>query len=200
MITGIFGLPRAGKTTTLAWIAAKANKGKAPFVGHLLGGRSYIGEFAPYERVYSSFPLPGCFQLQWEMLGKLQYENCLILIDEISHYCDNRDWKNFTPELRYFFTMHGHMKIDFVYCGQHWEQVDKKIQQMTQQLFYIEKRGGLTKISPVHTSFKFAGGTPTMKYYLAPPLGCSMIRRKKYYSHFNSFDFKRLPDAPAIPW
>lgn len=200
MISGIFGLPRAGKTTALTWISRVALKGKTPFVGHLVGGRTYLGEFAPYDKVFSTFPLPGCYKLEWETLGHFDYHNCLLLIDEISLYCDNRDWKNFTPELRAFFCLHGHRKLDIIYCGQHWEQCDKKIQQMTQQLLLIEKFGGMTKISPINTSFKVAQGAPQMKYYAAAPLGCSYIRRKKYYQYFDSFAISPLPPVPLIPW
>lgn len=199
MITGIFGFPRAGKTTYLSYLAQRAIKGKPLYVGRGLW-KTYLTDNTHYEKVYSTFPLKGCYQLDFETLGHFNYSNCLLLIDEISHFCDCRDWKNFTPELRYFFTMHGHFHTSIIYCGQNWKDCDKKIQNMTQQLLHIEKKGGLSRITPVFASVKFVHGMPEMRFTEAPPLGRSYIRRKKYYSLFDSYEHKPLPDFDALPW
>ena len=72
MIQGVFGLPRSGKSTYLARLAKKG--------------------FKKYERVYSNFYIKGCYQLDFDTLGKVEYKNCLILIDEISLFCDCRSY------------------------------------------------------------------------------------------------------------
>ena len=68
MICGVFGLPRAGKTTFLTYLALRALKGKSLSVGHARW-RKKIGEFAPYERVFCNFPIEGCFKLDFDALG-----------------------------------------------------------------------------------------------------------------------------------
>ena len=106
MICGVFGLPRAGKTTFLTYLALEALKGKALHVGHLRW-RKKIGEFAPYERVFCNFPLAGTFKLDFDALGVYDFSNSLILIDEIMLVCDSRDWANFRHDLRDFLALHN---------------------------------------------------------------------------------------------
>ena len=84
MIFGVFGLPRSGKTTYLCKIA-----------------KSYIKRGI---RVYSNFPCHGCYKLDFSKLGRFDFSNCVLLIDEISLVADSRDWKNFNSDLVYFFT------------------------------------------------------------------------------------------------
>ena len=89
MIIEIFGLPRSGKTTTLCMIAQNALKGKS-----VLG----LGK---YENVFTTFFCRGCKKLDFADLGKYDFSNSLILIDEISLYADNRNFKNFDSDLLY---------------------------------------------------------------------------------------------------
>lgn len=199
MITGMFGFPRAGKTTTLAYFSQRAIAGKPLFIGHGFF-RTYITEHTKYNKIFSTVPLPGCFQLDFDMLGHYNYHDCLIIIDEISHFCDCRDWKNFTSDLRYFFTMHGHYNVDIIYCGQNYKDCDKKITNMTMQLLKIQKRGGFTIITPMKAKECTVNGIPELRFVDAPPLGRTFIRRKKYYSLFDSFDRKQLPDFEPVPW
>ena len=84
MVEGIFGLPGQGKSTYLAKLAKKAIKKKI--------------------KVYSNFYIKGCYKLDFDDLGVHDYSDCLILIDEISLFCDCRSWKNFNADLVYFFT------------------------------------------------------------------------------------------------
>lgn len=95
MIQIIFGLPRSGKTTLLTAIAHKANLGKRLKFGSLV-----FGSGVNYERVYTNFACSHCFQLGFEALGKVNYHDCLILIDEVSLLCDSRNYKTFKLSLK----------------------------------------------------------------------------------------------------
>ena len=53
----VFGLPRGGKTSFLVWCARRALRGKPLTLGLGLW-KSEIGMFAPYDRVYTNFPVP----------------------------------------------------------------------------------------------------------------------------------------------
>lgn len=56
MISGVFGLPRSGKSTLLAWCAYRAARGRSLSLGRGAWSVS-LGDFAPYTAVYSTFPL-----------------------------------------------------------------------------------------------------------------------------------------------
>ena len=79
MIEAVFGLPRSGKSTYLAYLAKKAQ-------------RKGI-------KVYSNYYIDGCYTLDFENLGKYDYSDCLMLIDEISLLADSRDWKQFNSDI-----------------------------------------------------------------------------------------------------
>lgn len=198
MICGVFGLPRAGKTTFLTYLALKALKGKSLSVGHLKWKKP-IGEFAPYERVFCNFPIEGTYKLDFDALGVYDFSNSLILIDEIMLVCDSRDWKNFRSDLRNFLALHGHYKCDLVYCSQGYKDTDLRIRNLTERIFYIEKFGEFTRIRPIDKGFQIDEQI-NEGYTLAPQLSATYLRRKKYYRYFNSFDAPAMPENPALFW
>ena len=123
---GIFGLPGTGKTTLLTAIAIKALK-----------KGSYEGE--PIDRVYTNFAVnyPGIYKLDWSKLGYEQHENCLILIDEISIYCDNRNWKeNLKKEQLMFWKLYRHYRCQIIYCSQAYND----LQNILDILVYISEK------------------------------------------------------------
>lgn len=179
MIVGIFGLPRSGKTTLLCKIAADELKRDRP--------------------VFSNFACKGTFQLDFSTLGKLDYSNCTILIDEISLVCDSRDWKKFDSNLRYFFTHHGHYNVDVYYASQWLDDCDVKIRRITEELYYVQRwHFGLSIRFKVEKDVDSSGKgdvVPTYRFKHGRP-----FRRKPYYPMFDSYERKSLPPAPRIPW
>lgn len=63
MISAVFGLPRSGKSTLLAWSAETAAKGRALSIGRGAWSVS-LGDFAPYEAIFSTFPIHTRAQLE----------------------------------------------------------------------------------------------------------------------------------------
>lgn len=178
MITGVFGLPRAGKTTYLAKVAKKAQKKGIT--------------------VFSNFYLKGCYYLDFETLGKLNYENCLIIIDEISLICDSRDWKNFNSDLVYFFTNHGHYNVDVIYCSQWYTDTDVKIRRMTENLFYIQRLPfGLSMRYEIVRDVQSTGTTidDCLQFKHGRP-----FFRFPYYKMFDSYTRKKLPPVDMVLW
>ena len=84
MITGVFGLPGAGKTTFLTWLTLRALRKKPLYIGHL-GFKKMIGECRTYDKVYSNVPIDGTYKLTFEHLGKVDFSDCLIIIDEADY-------------------------------------------------------------------------------------------------------------------
>lgn len=172
MITGVFGLPGSGKSTYLAYLARQAIK-------HGI-------------KVYSNYYIEGTYTLDFSRLGKDDYSDCLILIDEISLLCDGRDWKKFTPELRYFFTNHRHYGCDIVYASQSYKDCDVKIRNSTEALYYCTAAGAFVRVRRVTKSMEVNDGKVS-EFYEVKGLG-RFIRLRKYRRFFDSF--VRLPLPP----
>ena len=199
MITGVFGLPRAGKSTFLAYVAHCALHGKICSVGFGLW-KTDITERKHYERIYCNFPIAGTYQLNFDDLGKYDFTNSLILIDEIMLLCDSRNWKTFSDELKMFIALHGHFNITIVWCSQRYNDCDVKIRALTQQFLLIEKHGEYTKITPLCQYIRTEQGTITEGYEPAAPLGCKRLRRSRYYWLFDSYAHGEFEPAPAVLW
>ena len=170
MIEGIFGLPRSGKSTYLAKLAKKAQKQKI--------------------KVYSNFYIDGCYKLDFDDLGVHDYSDCLILIDEISLFCDCRNWKNFSADLVYFFTNHGHYNVNIVYCSQSYGDCDRKIRNLTENLYYIKRLPLFSMVRTIDKAFTVDVDI-TEKYTLSGfP---KFVFRPLYFKYFNSFVRRQLP-------
>lgn len=126
MITGYFGLPGSGKTTFLTMLAQKELK-------RISSGRS------KYERVYTNFYCFGCYKIDYVELGKYDIRNSLILLDELTLDADSRSFKTFSQEKKMFFIMHRHFNCDIVYFTQQWDGIDKKIRDLTSDLYHVTK-------------------------------------------------------------
>lgn len=199
MITAIFGLPGAGKSSYLAYLAQRVQKGRRLYVGFPPFWRLPLGTAWPYERIYSNFPIAGCYKLNWDMIGFVDFSHCLILIDEIMHVCDSRDWQKFTAEKKYFFSMMRHYHSDMIYASQFYDDVDKKIRNLTEQILYIQNRGAFSRIAPIGKQIAIDRNIE-QKFVELPPIQSSYILRKKYYHLFNSYHAKQLPENPALLW
>lgn len=198
MITGIFGLPGSGKTCFLTHLALTALAGKEPCIG-MFSWRVPVGDAAPYKRIFTNFPVKGCIQLNFDDLGKYDFSDSLILIDEIMLLCDSRDWKNFPARLRNFLALHRHYHCSLVYCSQGYRDTDLRFRNLTERIFYIEKRGAWSKVAPIEKTWRIDQDIAE-GYSLAPPLGCSWIYRPRYYQSYDSFEAKPFPKNPALPW
>lgn len=198
MVIGVFGLPRSGKTTLAAKMNRDAQKGKTLHVG-FGAWRVRLGDFAPYQRVYSNFPLPGALRLDFDDLGRYQIENALILVDEISLCCDARNYKEFKQHTKEFFALHGHYRTDVCYFSQGWEDTDKRIRNLTETLLYVDRWGAWSRVRPIHKSWSIDGSI-TEGFTLAPPLASSWIFRRLYYGDFDSFAAPALPEYDGVNW
>lgn len=189
MITGVFGLPGAGKSTFLAFCAACALAGKSLNIGHLFWKTS-MQDFSKYERVYSNYPIEGCYKLDTDKIGIFEFSNCLILIDEIACLWSNRNWKNFSADVSDFISLHRHFNVDIIYCGQSYRDCDLKIRERTENVMHIEASHipGFTKITPLHKFMDVVNCQIAEGYEPANALGVTRINRKKFYSMFDSYE------------
>ena len=126
MIVGYFGLPGSGKTTFLTMIAQRELK-------RISKGKS------KYEYVLTNFYCMGTYRISYADLGNKDIRNCLILLDELTLDADSRAYKFFTDEKKMFFILHRHYNCDLIYFTQQWDGIDKKIRDLTSDLFYVKK-------------------------------------------------------------
>lgn len=189
MISLYFGLPRCGKTTTLAKLAHDAVK----------RGRT----------VYSNVPLKikGVVHILNEDIGRFDMSGGLILIDEATIYADSRQFAKFPPEVVEFFVLHGHYKVDICLFCQIYNRTDSTIRMLAERVFYV-KRGLILPVSRIYRVPYGIAFTPPpegtgSKYgdivegYAEPSLlqkiFCQRIWRPLYYRYFDSWEHKELP-------
>lgn len=120
MIKCYFGVPGVGKSTILCK-EYKKNRNK-------------------YDHIYTvNVQIEGVEMISMHDLEKYKFKNTLILWDEITMDADNRSFKTFSSDLRDFFILHRHLGCDIIYATQNFENVDKKVRDLTCELWYMNK-------------------------------------------------------------
>lgn len=116
----VMGLPGAGKTTYAAYLAKR----------HLKAGYP----------VYSNVPIDGAreFDVDRDALVYM-IENALIIIDEAGIEHDNRAWQNFKARYTKFYKLHRHYHLRIVLFSQHYEDIDKKIKTITENICVVTR-------------------------------------------------------------
>ena len=120
MIKCYFGVPGCGKSTILV--------------------KEYKKNKRRYDHIYTiNIQIHGVPMITKEDLEKYKFKNSLILWDEITMDADNREFKSFSKDLRDFFILHRHFGCDIIYATQNFENVDKKVRDLTSELWYMSK-------------------------------------------------------------
>ena len=199
MISAIFGLPGSGKSLCLSYIAYRAVNDKSiNFHGFHLSS-------AKYARVYTNFPCEGAYKLDFETLGKAPYSDCLMLIDEIQLFADSRNFKTFGDNLKYFFSMHRHDKIDIVYASQSFDNVDKRIRSLTDRLYYVDKwLFNTIRVRGINSFFDVARGSISEGYQYASGFNTKYFYAPRLYKYNDTWakignDFITQP-VPNFQW
>lgn len=196
-VSRYFGLPGCGKTTTLAMLALQA----------VSSGR--------YAYVYCNVHLtvPGVVYVDFDVLGKYDLHDCLVLIDEAMVNCGDRDYKEFGKEKLRAFVEHRHHNMDIVLFSQEPDGIDKKIRSITDRMFYVKKGFFTGKwissiyripyglVWPTENSNGENLGKIVMGYKKPPFLArlfAKRLLRPKYYRYFDSWEITvELPPLPS---
>lgn len=136
MITGYFGVPGCGKTTLAAKKARQINK--------LIKRDKKREKFGlkrkcKYDRVLTNFYCKDCYKIDFRDIGIYDIQNACVILDELTIDADNRDFKNFSRSSVEGFIYHRHYFIDIYYYTQNFNAVDKKIRDLTQDLYFVRK-------------------------------------------------------------
>lgn len=179
-----FGVPRSGKSTVLTKIARRELKRKT------------------YKHIYTvNIDIKGCKRITKQDFEKYKFFDSLILWDEITLDYDNRGFKFFSDEAKESFILHGHFGNDIIYATQNFELVDKKIRDLTLELWYMSK-----SVVPLLREFTISRriyrqininehtSDLTLGYRFCNAIerlfvsNTKFVFRRKYYKYFNSFD------------
>ena len=191
--------PGSGKSSLLVLFALDALQGHSLSIGHF-NYKTNIGDFAPYDRVYSNLEIPGTYKLDVAALGVQNFENCLILMDEVMLDFDCRDFKNLPKHTIRFLATHRHYKCDIVICSQGFTDADKKFRTLTEKLLLVRKVGSFSCVALIDKDTDALNGNIDDVYTKAPPLSRTWFYRPRYFQAFDSFDRVPLRPNTAKPW
>lgn len=199
-----FGLPGSGKTTYATYLAVRTQK--------RIGSKR-----CHYQYVYTNFPVgyDGILKLDTNDIGKYNIHDALVIIDEATLMADSRDYKSFNYNMKSFFLLHRHFRVDIYLFTQQWDGVDKKIRVITDRCYYIHKgfiRRWITYcqripygiIIPDKKDLDSKSLGEIIQGYCKPSLLIRMlsprIKRKLYYKYFDSFEVPELPEYKKEVW
>lgn len=117
-LTMVFGKKGCGKTTTLTKLAYQHSKS-----GWIV--------FCTERDVANSHYIP------YDYIGKYWFpEHSVLLVDEVGMIWDNRNFKNFAPEVRDWFKYQRHNKVKVYLFSQSFD-IDKKLRDLTDQMYLL---------------------------------------------------------------
>lgn len=200
MIKGYFGLPGSGKTTFLTMIAQRELK-------RIKRGKS------AYKRVLTNFYCQGCYMINYADLGLYDLSYSLILLDEITLDADSRNFKQFDQIKKKAFLLHRHYHIDIIYFTQQWDGVDKKIRDITHDLYYVKKcrlplLDNISVATRIYRMLDINEQThEIINGYRFPNWFDRFFFRTKewcirplYYKYFDSFEVEELDPFNFVEW
>lgn len=195
MITGYFGLPGSGKSTFLTALAQKELR-------RIRRGKS------PYKHVLTNFYCEGCELIEYQDLGHYDISDAYILLDEITLDADSRNFKQFDEWHKSFFLLHRHYNCQIVYFTQQYDGVDKKIRDLTHDLYFVRKLGPFScarriwrvldineQTKEIVQGYRFSNLFEII--FSHPRKWCF---RPRWYKFFDSFERPLLPEYPFRKW
>lgn len=178
----IMGKAGSGKSTLIAHLVKKANKKKRP--------------------VYCNHHVLGAHKIDAKWLGKYMLEDCDIIIDEAQIEFDNRNFKSFTDELKFFFSNYRHFKCDVYIVSQSWEDLDIKIRRQAKKIYIMQ--GSIIPFTIMLQRVKMKFGVNEDKTDIVTKFSTNIIpligwSLKLNFTVWHYFDSYSKPNLPPIP-
>lgn len=187
----VFGKKGSGKSTLLTKLALKY---------HNRGWYVFSTEYTPFS-----------YHINYSQIGFVCLPpHSVLLVDEVGMIWDNRQYRNFKPEVRDFFKLQRHYKIKCFLFSQTFD-IDKKLRDLTDHMYLvmnvlsiwsygkrINKKIVLTDAtgdqpSSIAENLKF----DSLLLFWAGSRILTFI--PKYAKLFDSFEAPKLPD-PEVPF
>lgn len=192
-LTMVFGKKGAGKTTLLTKMAIQyVQKGY---------------------RVFSNVEIFGTYILDPELIGFVQFPpNSVILIDEVSLIWDNRNFKNFKPEVARYFRLLRHYRNICIMFSQNFD-IDKKVRDLCDEMYLASNIFGflsvarkIKKTPTLHQPSKNDSGERTQEGFITenftfyPPSTWIWTYIPRYVKFFNSFEIDEMKKIGRIKY
>lgn len=157
--------------------------------------------YSDADYIFSNFDNDLSTQIDFKMIGQFAFPDYSdIFIDEAGIDFNNRNYKNLSQNAIEYFKLHRHFKNDIYLFSQSWEDTDITLRRLTDQLWYVKRKGPFTycrklrkavrvnkETEQIIDGYKFAG---LGWNFLPPPFHEKtffMIFRKPYFKHFDSY-------------
>ena len=137
---------------------------------------------------YSNVKINGAYEFELKDLGKTQFENCTLIIDEAGQEVNNRDWKtNLNKKQLDFLKKHRHYNVDIYIISQAYDETDKKFRDLTTELWLLEK-SWLPFFVAVKTILKKIDVVEgeILNYYYIPKLSTWRFFTPPNWAYFNT--------------
>lgn len=179
----VFGKKGSGKTTYLTKVA----------INNIKKGR----------KVYSTVFIPGTQLFCVDDIGTYTFpKGAVILIDEVGMVWDNRDYKNFKPNVRDYFKYQRQYK-NTVYLFSQTFDVDLKLRNLTDEMYLLKNVGRIFSVArKINKNITIQKGTEGKAstladdYVFAPILQHNSLQITfipRYIDFFKSYDPTPLP-------
>ncbi|MVX63135.1 ATP-binding cassette domain-containing protein [Clostridium chromiireducens] len=194
-ILQVYLTPRHGK---LELIMGKAGSGKSTLIAHLVKKANKKNR-----PIYCNHHVLGAQKIEHTWLGRYMLENCDIIIDEAQICFDNRDFKNFTKELKFFFSNYRHFKADIYIVSQSWDDLDIKIRRQAKKIYIMQNSFIPFTILLQRIRMKF--GVNEDKTDIVTKFGTSIVpligwSLKLNFTVWHYFDSYSKPNLPPVPY
>lgn len=184
----VFGKKGSGKTTYLTKVALK----------NIRAGR----------KVYSTIYIPGTELFSVSDIGNYTFpKGSVILIDEVGMIWDNRDFKNFKPNVRDYFKYQRQYK-NTVYLFSQTFDVDLKLRNLTDEMYLLKNVGRIFSVArKINKNITIQKGDEGKASTLVDDYVFASIFEKngiqftfipRYVDFFKSYDPKPLPNIESV--
>lgn len=191
-----FFTPRHGK---LELIMGKAGSGKSTLIAHIVRKCNKVNR-----PVFCNHHVLGAQKIDSEYLGKYLYQDCTIIIDEAQIEFDNRNFKSFTKELKFFFSNYRHFKCDVYIVSQSWEDLDIKIRRQATKMFIMQKSFIPFTLLLQRVRIRFGVNddkTDIITKFstnILPVIGWTLKLNFTVWKYFNSYSIPKMPLPPKL--
>lgn len=190
----------------LIMVFGKKGAGKSTLIAKLV--RKYLKKGIT---VYSTIDVPGCRTFDVSLVGKCNFpEQSVVFIDEVGMIWDNRQYKNFSNDVRDWFKLQRHNKVT-VYLFSQTFDVDIKLRNLTDYMYLVINHFGVLSIAKkIKRGIVIVNPDGQSEARIADslefePFFLSIFGLKSWIitwvpswvKYFNSFD---LPEKPPMPY
>ena len=182
IISIMFAPPGCGKSTTAAMMISKYTKKGIT--------------------CYANFDVKGAIRIKWKDIGKYNFKNSVVFIDEAGIDVNNRKYMDMAISQIEYLKKHRHYRCEMWFFSQSHEDIDVTVRRLAQNYYVVSR----TLLNRFTHGFYFKRAVKKigidketrqfMDFYDWVLFSKYKFNGKKYWGMFDSFDTSDLPDFP----